>query len=220
MISKHAAVRPLALTTALFVLSTGLAPNAALAQAAPAAEAEVTAAGYDSPREAFEAAKGAFNERRWEGFLECVSPEQRSPMVGEMVAAFEVMRQRSGADPRVADLLSRFFPRGVPADAVSNDPKTRRAATADLVTGLDDPAAFFGAATDLAMALEHGARSAEVVVDALGDLRPVKTADGASDRAVRAEVTLRLPDTDAPRRDVWTFVVIEKRWFLAPLGVN
>lgn len=212
-------------TTALLVTALLLASPAldTPAQPAPAAAVEGDQAaepGFARPREAFDAAKAAFNGRRWDGFLDCVTPDQRWPMVGEMVAAIEMMRQRPGADPRVVDLVKRFFPRGVPADAIAQDPAVRRAATEELVAGLDDPAAFFGAATDLAMALEHGARSAEVVVDALGDLRPVKIRDGASNRAVRAEVTLRLPDIDAPRRDVWTFVVIEKRWFLAPLGAG
>ena len=196
---------------------------AAMSQSAPPAAVDadpVAPAGFTGPREAFDAAKAAFNERHWDGFLACVTPDQQAVMVGEMVAAFEMMRQRPGADARVADLMNRFFPRGIPADALSADPAARRAATAPLVAGLDQPAVFFGEATDLAMSLEHGARSSEVTVDALGDLRPVKTADGASNRAVRAEVTLLLPEADAPRRDVWTFVVIDKRWYLAPLGAG
>jgi len=208
----------------LFVTALLLAAPAteATPQPAPAAAdtAQDVAAGYAGPREAFDAAKAAFNDRRWDGFLATVTPDQQAAMVGEMVAAFEMMRRRPGADGRVADLVNRFFPRGVPADALSQDAAARRSATADLVERLDDPSAFFGAATNLAMALEHGARSGEVAVETLGDLRPVKTADGASDRAVRAEVTLKLPEADAPRRDVWTFVVVEKRWFLAPLGVD
>lgn len=210
--------------TALFAATLILASPAPVAvpqPSAPATEADPAAVpGFARPREAFDAAKAAFNERRWDGFLACVTPDQQAVMVGEMVAAFEMMRQRPDADARVAELVSRFFPRGVPAEAISHDPAARHAATAELVAQLESPAAFFGAATDLAMAIEHGSRSAEIRVDQLGDLRPVKIRDGASNRAVQAEVTLRLPGIDTPRRDVWTFVIKDKRWFLAPLGVE
>lgn len=206
------------------LLLAGLAPIAPTAHAQPAAQAADTVQaerpGFTSPRAAFDAGMLAFNERRWDGFLQSVEPGQQAALVGEMVSAMEVMRQQPEADPRVAQLVKRFFPRGVPADATSLDTATRRAATAPQVAELESPAAFFAAATNLAMDLQHGSGASEVRVEDLGTLRPVKTADGASNRAVRAEVTLRLPGSDTPRRDVWTFVVIDKRWYLAPLGVQ
>ncbi len=217
--------RPARLVVTALLLA-GLAPIAPMAPAQPAAaaaEAETAQAprpGFTSPQTAFEAGKLAFNERRWDGFLQCVQPAQQAVLVGEMVSAVEIMRQQPGADPQVAQLVKRFFPGGVPADATSLDTPTRRAATAAHVAQLESPEAFFAAATNLALDLEHGEGASAVRVETLGTLRPVKSDDGASNRAVQAEVILSLPKTDTPRRDVWTFIVIDKRWYLAPLGVQ
>ncbi|MEE9404970.1 MAG: hypothetical protein V3V20_08750 [Algisphaera sp.] len=210
---------PFVLTATLL---SGLSTVSLHAQATATAEVEVAEdAGFESPQEAFEAAKTAFNERQWDVFLSCVSPEQQMPLVGQMAFACEQLQSRPGMDERVGQLLDRFFPKGIDTAAYTTaSGKMQSDAFAELGQTLDDPAAFFGEATNLVMALEHGDQADQVQVGEIGDLQPYKTADGASDHAVQAQVTLVRPDTETPRRDIWRFVSVEKRWFLAPLGAE
>lgn len=223
-------MRPLALPavlTAALLIPPGVpavaeasAPDGTV-NAATGGGAEVDAStpdGYDSPYATFDAARDAFNDRRWADFLSAVSPDQRSPLVGQLVTAFSTLAQRPGADAAVGTLLRRHFPAGVPAALQTLDaaPADRAAA----VDAMDDPSAFFAEATGLAMTLEHGELAHLVLVEEMDDLRPYKTPDGASHRAVKAVVTLRRPDAKELRRDVWNFIVIGKRWYLAPLGAG
>lgn len=188
---------------------------AAPAEAAAETPADAPAAEQKTPREplraetpeaCFEAAKTAFNDRDWRGFVDCVSPPRRDALIGQMAATFAMMAQAPEADPKVVELVRKHLPADFdPMQVLMSDDSDSELAR--LSKGMRNSQRFFAEAMETAFALEYPDPDKAATITELTELQ-------VQDEKAHGMVHLAAPEREQPTTDRWNFERFDGAWYL------